>query len=116
MFEKDDSLNQIDGLVIPTPGSFDGLYVAAGPRNIIFFVTTGKGWLFKCDGSCISNATKSRERVIVVAEECGNLPDFVQWFKRLKVRPWLTGLTLNGAHQNWLEKKFSWQWQKYVYH
>ena len=37
MFEKDDSLNQIDGLVIPMPGSFDGLYVAAGPRNIIFF-------------------------------------------------------------------------------
>ena len=37
MFEKDDSLNQIDGLVIPTPGSFDGSYVAAGPRNIIFF-------------------------------------------------------------------------------
>ena len=107
MFEKDDSLNQIDGLVIPTPGSFDGSYVAAWPRNIVFFVTAGKGRLFKCDHTCINNATKSCEHVIVVAEECGNLPDFVQWFKRSKVRPSLTVLALNGADQKWLEKKFS---------
>ena len=103
-FEKDASLNQ---LVIPKPGSFDGSYVAAGTCNIIFFVTPSKGRSFKRDRTCISNPTKICEHVIVVAEKCRNLPDFVQWFKRSKVRPSLTGLALNGAHQNGLEKKFS---------
>ena len=102
-FEKDASLNQ---LVIPKPGSFDGSYVAAGTCNIIFFVTPSKGRSFKCDRTCISNPTKICEHVIVVAEKCRNLPDFVQWFKRSKVRPSLTGLALNSAL---LEKKFSWQ-------
>ena len=32
-----------------------------------------------------------------LAEKCGKLPDFVQWFRRSKSRPSLTGLALNGA-------------------
>ena len=111
MFENDVSLNQIDGLVTPKPGSFDGFDIAVGTCNIIFFVTPGKGRSFKCDRTCNNNATKICEHVIVVAKKCGNLPDFVQWFKRSKVRPSLTGLALNSAL---LEKKFSWQWQQYV--
>ena len=107
MFEKDASLNQINGLVIPKPWSFDGSYVAAGTCNIIFFVTPSKGRSYKRDRTCINNATNICEHVIVVAEKCGNLPDFVQCFKRSKVRPSLTSLALNGAHQNRLEKKFS---------
>ena len=104
MFEKDASLNQINGLVIPKPGSFDGSYVAAGTCNIIVFVTPRS---YKRDRTCINNATNIGEHVIVVAEKCGNLPDFVQCFKRSKVRPSLTSLALNGAHQNRLEKKVS---------
>ena len=107
MFEKDASLNQINGLVIPKSGSFDGSYVAAGTCNIIFFVTPGKGRSYKRDRTCINNATKICEHVIVVAKNCGNLPDFVQCFKRSKVRPSLTSLALNGAHQNWLEKNLA---------
>ena len=42
MFEKAASLNQIDGLVIPKQGSFDGSYVAAGAYSIIFFVIPGE--------------------------------------------------------------------------
>ena len=72
-----------------------------------FFVTPGQGRSFKCDRTCINNATKICEHVTVVAEKCGNLPDFVQWFKRSKVRPTLTGLALNSTHQNWWERKFS---------
>ena len=74
---------------------------------MIFFVTQGKGRSFKCDRTCINNATKICEHVIVAAEKCGNLPDFVQWVKISKVRPSLTGLAFNGAHQNRLEKKIS---------
>ena len=107
MFEKDASLNQIDGLVIPKPGSFDGSYVATGTCNINFFVTSGKGRSFKCDRTCINNATKICEHVIVVAEKCSNLPYFVQGFTRSKVRTSLTGSALNGAHQNRLEKNLA---------
>ena len=59
MFEKDASLNQIDGLVIPKPGSFNGSFVAAGTRNIIFFVAQGKGRSFERDRTCINSATKN---------------------------------------------------------
>ena len=64
MFEKDASLNQIDGLVIPKPGSFDDSYVSAGTCNTIFFVTPGKGRSFKCDHTCINNATKICDHVM----------------------------------------------------
>ena len=37
------------------------------------------------------------EHVIAVTEKCGKLPYFVQWFKRSKSRPSLSGLALNGA-------------------
>ena len=43
-----------------------------------FFVTPGKGRSFKCDRTCINNATKICEHVTVLAEKCGNLPDFVR--------------------------------------
>ena len=59
MFEKDASLNQIDGLVIPKPGSFDGSYVAVGTWNITFFVAQGKGRSFKRDFTRINSATKN---------------------------------------------------------
>ena len=36
MFEKDASLNQIDGLAIPKSGSFDGWYIVAGTCNNFF--------------------------------------------------------------------------------
>ena len=88
VLEKDASSNQIDRLVIPKPGSFDDSYVAAGTWNIILFVTPGKGRSFKCDLTCINNVTKICEHVIVVAETCGKLPDFVQWFKRSKMTPY----------------------------
>ena len=42
MFEKAASLIQTDGLVIPKPGSSDGLYVVAGTCNRIFCLTPGK--------------------------------------------------------------------------
>ena len=97
MFEKGASLNQIVGLVISKPGSFDGSYVVAVTCNRIFFVTPGKRGLFKCDRTCINNTTKICEDVTAVAEKCGKLPDFVQWFNRSKAKPSLTGLALNGA-------------------
>ena len=44
-----------------------------------------------------NNTRKICEHVIVVAEKCGKLPDFVLWFKRSKSRPsFFTGLPLNG--------------------
>lgn len=41
--------------------------------------------------------------VIAVAEKCSKLPDFLQWFKRSKSRPSLTGLGLNSGPK-WLGK------------
>ena len=72
----------IDGLVIP--GSFDGSYFAAGKWNIIFFVTQGKGRSFKCDRTCINNAPKICEHVIVIAEKCGNLPEICVVVQEIK--------------------------------
>ena len=97
MFEKAASLIQTDGLVIPKPGSSDGSYVVAGTCNRIFCVTPGKGGSFKCDRTCINSTIKICEHVIAVAEKCGKFPDFVQWFRRSKLRPSLTRLALNGA-------------------
>ena len=97
MFEKAASLIQTDGLVIPKPGSSDGSYIVAGTCNRIFCVTPGKGGSFKCDRTCINSTTNICEHVIAVAEKCGKLSDFVQWFKRSKSRPSMTGLALNGA-------------------
>ena len=97
MFEKAASLIQADGLVIAKPGSSDGSYVVAGTCNRIFCVTQGKGGSFKCDRTCINSTINICEHVIAVAEKYGKLPDFVQWFRRSKSRPSLTGLALNGA-------------------
>ena len=73
------------------------LYVVAGTCNRIFCVTPGKRGPFKCDRTSINSTTNICEHVIAVAEKCGKLPDFVQWFRRSKSRPSLTGLALNGA-------------------
>ena len=97
MFEKASSLIQTDGLVIPKPGSSDGSYLVAETYNRIFYVKLGKGGSFKCDRTCTNSTTNIREHVIAVAEKCGKLPDFVQWFRRSKSRPSLAGLALNGA-------------------
>ena len=100
MFEKAASLTQTDGLVISKPGSSDGPYVVAGTCNRIFCVTSGEGGSFKCDRAYINSTTNICEHVIAVAEKCGKLPDFVQWFRRSKSRPSLTGLALNGAPES----------------
>ena len=97
MFEKASSLIQTDGLVIPKPGSSDGSYLVTETCNRIFCVKSGKGGSFKCDRTCTNSTTNIREHVIAVAEKCGKLPDFVQWFRRSKSRPSLAGLALNGA-------------------
>ena len=86
MFEKASSLIQTDGLVIPKPGSSDGSYLVAETYNRIFYVKLGKGGSFKCDRTCTNSTTNIREHVIAVAEKCGKLPDFVQWFRRSKSR------------------------------
>ena len=104
MFEKAASLIQVDGLVILKPVYSDGSYVVAGTCNRIFCVTPGKGGSFKCDRTCINSTVNICEHVIAVAEKCGKLPDFVQWLRRLKSRPSLTGLALNGAPKS-VEKK-----------
>ena len=97
MFEKASSLIQTDGLVIPKPGSSDGSYLVAETCNRIFCVKSGKGGSFKCDRTCTNSTTNIREHVIAVAEKCGKLPDFVQWFRRSKSRPSLTALALHDA-------------------
>ena len=97
MFEKAVSLIQTNGLVIPKPGSSDGSYIVRGTCNSIFYVTPGKRGSFKCDRTCINSTANICEHVIAVAEKFGKLSDFVQWFKRSKLRPSLTGLALNGA-------------------
>ena len=96
-FEKVASLIQINVLVITKPGSSYGLYIVAGTCNRTFYVTPGKRGSFKCDRTCINSTTNICEHVIAVAEKCGKLSDFVQWFKRSKSRPSMIGLALNGA-------------------
>ena len=51
----------------------------------------------KCDHTCINSTINFCQHVIAVAENCGKLPGFVQWFRRSKSIPLLTGLTLNGV-------------------
>ena len=97
MFEKAASLTQTDGLVIPKPGFSDGSYVVAGTCNRIFCVTPGKEGSFKCDRACVNITANICEHAIAVAEKCGKLPDFVQWFWRSKSRLPLTSLALNDA-------------------
>ena len=97
MFEKAAFLTQTDGLVIPKPGFSDGSYVVAGTCNRIFCVTPGKEGSFKCDRACVNSTANICEHAIAVAEKCGKLPDFVQWFWRSKLRLSLTSLALNDA-------------------
>ena len=77
MFEKAKSLVRNDGLVLEKPGATDGSYIVAGSANRIFCVSSGKGGSFKCDRSCINSRTKICKHVIVVAEKCGKLQQFV---------------------------------------
>ena len=99
MFEKAASLIQTDGLVIPKLGSSDGSYIVAGTCNRIFCVTPSKGGSFKRDRTCINSTTNIYEHVVTVAKKYDKLSDIVQWFKRSKLRPSLTGLALNPSNR-----------------
>ena len=103
MFEKAASLTQTDGLVISKPGFSDGSYVVAG---------TCKGGSFKCDRACVNSTANICEHAIAVAEKCGKLPDFVQWFWRSKSRLSLTSLALNDAPKSVRKKQATNEKQK----
>ena len=85
MFEKAKSLVRSDGLVLENPDATDGFYIVAGSANRIFCVSSGKGGSFKCDRSCINSRTKICEHVIAVAEKCGKLQQFMEWFRQSNV-------------------------------
>ena len=109
MFEKAKSLVRNDGLVLEKPGATDGSYIVAGSVNRIFCVSSGKGGSFKCDRSCINSRTKICEHVIAVAEKCGKLQQFVEWFRRSKCGASVSALALNGAPKINGKKR---EWQK----
>ena len=97
MFERAKSLVRNDGLVLEKPGATDGSYIVAWSANHIFCVSSGKGGSFKCDRSCLNSRTKICEHVIAVAEKCGKLQQFVEWFRRSKCGASVSALALNGA-------------------
>ena len=97
IFEEAKSLVRNDGLALEKAGATDGSYIVAGSANHIFCVSSGKGGSLKCDRSCINSRTKICEHVIVVAEKCGKLQRFVEWFRRSKYGASVSALVLNGA-------------------
>ena len=105
MFEKAKSLVRNDGLVLEKPGATDGSCIVAGSANRIFCVSSGEGWSFKCDRSCINSRTKICEHVIAVVEKCGKLQQFVEWFRRSKCGASVSALALNGAPKSMGRKR-----------
>ena len=97
MFEKAKSLVRNDDLVLEKLDATDGCYMVAGSANRIFCVSSGKEESFKCDRSCINIRTKICKHVIALADKCGKLQQFVEWFRPSKYGASVSALALNGA-------------------
>ena len=106
MFEKAKSLVRNDGLVLEKSGATYGFYIVTWSANRSFCVSSGRRGSFKCDRSSINSRTKICEHVIAVAEKCGKLQQFVEWFRQSKYGASVSVLAMNGAPKSMRRKRY----------
>jgi len=94
MFQEASDLLQIEGMVIPKPGSTNSSYIVGGKANNIYSVTPGKGNSLKCKRSCINFSSNVCKHILAVAEAKEILKDFINYYIKSKAGGSFSALAL----------------------